>query len=110
MSPSPLASCWSLRRNVFQERLVDALAAADEIILAEVYAAEQIPEGERLDPRRLVEQLRGRRCSARFVPDVDEIVALLTESASPGDALAIMSNGAFDGLHDKLLEALGSRS
>jgi UDP-N-acetylmuramate: L-alanyl-gamma-D-glutamyl-meso-diaminopimelate ligase len=100
---------WSLRRNVFQERLVDALGSADEVVVAAVYEAEQIPEGERLDPRRLVEQLRGRRQSARFVPDVDAIVALLTASAAPGDAVAIMSNGAFDGLHERLLRALGSR-
>ncbi len=46
---------WSLRRNFFQERLPLALAAADEILIKDVYEKEKIPEAERLS----VDALRG---------------------------------------------------
>ena len=100
---------WSLRRNVFQERLVDALQAADEIVLAAVYGADQIDESERLDPDRLASELGRRGRSARFVPEVEEIVSLVGKSAESGDVVVIMSNGAFDGLHGRILEALHTR-
>ena len=36
----------------------------------------------------------------------DAIVAALAKEAKAGDVILAMSNGAFGGLHDKLLEAL----
>ena len=39
---------WSLRRNFFQDRLPDALAGADEIVIKDVFEKEKIPAGERL--------------------------------------------------------------
>jgi UDP-N-acetylmuramate: L-alanyl-gamma-D-glutamyl-meso-diaminopimelate ligase len=101
---------WSLRRNVFQERLVEALGIADEIVIAEVYRAQEIPDSERLDPRRLAADLEARGHSARFLPDVQTILAELGASARPGDVVTIMSNGAFGGLHDRVLESLRSRT
>ncbi len=100
---------WSLRRNVFQDRLVDALESADEIVVAGVYGAEQVPQGRRLDPDRLVLELAKRGRRARFIPHVNDIVTLLAESAAPGDVVAVMSNGAFEGLHERLLDALRAR-
>jgi UDP-N-acetylmuramate: L-alanyl-gamma-D-glutamyl-meso-diaminopimelate ligase len=35
-------------------------------------------------------------------------VAKLEELVEPGDTVAILSNGAFGGIHGKLLEALGA--
>jgi UDP-N-acetylmuramate: L-alanyl-gamma-D-glutamyl-meso-diaminopimelate ligase len=101
---------WSLRRNVFQERLVDALEAADEIVLAAVFGSAQIDEGERLDPDRLVAELGQRGRSARFVPGVDEIVSLVSRNAVSSDVVVVMSNGSFDGLHERILDTLGARS
>ena len=43
---------------------------------------------------------------ASFVPTVDEIVRTLVAEVSPGDRVAILSNGGFGGIHDKLLRAL----
>ena len=101
---------WSLRRNVFQERLVGALGPADEIVVAGVYRAQEIPDSERLDPRRLAADLQARGHRARFLPDVQKILAELGDSARPGDVITIMSNGAFGGLHDRLLRSLRSRT
>jgi UDP-N-acetylmuramate: L-alanyl-gamma-D-glutamyl-meso-diaminopimelate ligase len=100
---------WSLRRNVFQERLAAALEPAAQVVLAAVYRADQVPAGERLDPERLAADIAARGRPARHVPDVAEIVALLVREAAAGDVVLIMSNGGFDGLHERLLGALRER-
>jgi UDP-N-acetylmuramate: L-alanyl-gamma-D-glutamyl-meso-diaminopimelate ligase len=100
---------WSLRRNVFQDRLPEALAGGDEVVLAEVFGAEELPPSERLDPERLVRDLAALGRPARFLPGVEAIVAHLAGHAEEGDVVAIMSNGGFGGLHDKLLAALRAR-
>ncbi|HEX9182204.1 MAG TPA: cyanophycin synthetase, partial [Burkholderiales bacterium] len=58
---------WSLRRNVFQDRLAACFDDADEVVLAEVYGAEQLPQEVRLDPERLVRDLAGRGRPSRFL-------------------------------------------
>jgi UDP-N-acetylmuramate: L-alanyl-gamma-D-glutamyl-meso-diaminopimelate ligase len=44
--------------------------------------------------------------SARHIPDVGSIVRVIAEEAREGDVVLVMSNGAFGGIHDRLLEAL----
>jgi UDP-N-acetylmuramate: L-alanyl-gamma-D-glutamyl-meso-diaminopimelate ligase len=100
---------WSLRRNVFQDRLPEALAEGDEVVLADVYGADEVPAGERLDPERLVQDLATLGRPARFLPGADAIAAHVAEHAAPGDVVAVMSNGGFGGLHDKLLTGLRAR-
>jgi UDP-N-acetylmuramate: L-alanyl-gamma-D-glutamyl-meso-diaminopimelate ligase len=100
---------WSMRRNVFQDRLPGAFAGADEVVLARVFGAEELPPSERLDPERLVRDLAAAGRRARFLEDADAIVEDLVGRCVPGDVIAVMSNGGFDGLHDKLLEALAGR-
>jgi UDP-N-acetylmuramate: L-alanyl-gamma-D-glutamyl-meso-diaminopimelate ligase len=57
-----------------------------------------------------VEDLRSRGKEAEYVPAVDDIVALLARDARRDDVVLVMSNGAFGGLHDKLLAALAGRA
>jgi UDP-N-acetylmuramate: L-alanyl-gamma-D-glutamyl-meso-diaminopimelate ligase len=99
---------WSLRRNVFQDALASSFDDADEIVLAEVFGADQIPPAERLDPTRLVGDLARRGRPARFLPGVEAIVAHLAAEARPSDVVAVLSNGGFGGIHEKLLAALES--
>jgi len=40
---------------------------------------------------------------------VDRLVAAIVKAAQPGDQVLVMSNGAFGGIHDKLLAALAAR-
>src|SRR5271170_4543882 len=44
----------TLRRNVFERELIEALGLADEIVLAGVFKQESIPEGERLHPEAIL--------------------------------------------------------
>jgi UDP-N-acetylmuramate: L-alanyl-gamma-D-glutamyl-meso-diaminopimelate ligase len=100
---------WSLRRSVFQDRLGMAFDDADEVVIAAVYGAEALAVAERLDPDQLARELSERGRPARCLPGVHEIVAFLGEACRPGDVVAILSNGGFGGIHQKLLEVLESR-
>ena len=101
---------WSLRRNVFQDRLAACFESADEVVIAGVYGAGEIPEEGRLDPDRLAKDLAARGRPARFLPDVEAIVETLVKSARSGDVVVALSNGGFGGFHDKLLAALEARA
>jgi UDP-N-acetylmuramate: L-alanyl-gamma-D-glutamyl-meso-diaminopimelate ligase len=95
------------RRSVFQHDFVDALAVADEVVLAPLHAPEKVPAEARLDVERLAADLRSREVPARLVAGVPATVEHLAGRAAPGDTVVIMSSGDYGGLHDKLLQRLG---
>jgi len=99
------------RRRIFQEEFCRALAAADEVVLAEPFSktSDPIPAEERLDPEQIVADIVQRGVAARLMPGVPAIRDYLVESARSGDVIAIMSNGAFGGLPALVAEALGLR-
>ena len=96
------------RRNVFQTELVDALERADLIVVAEVARLEQLRPEERLDPEKLMQDLRRTGKPAAYLPTVDAIVDHLATQARPGDVVCCFSNGGFGGIHSRLLARLGS--
>ena len=74
-------------------------------MLASVFRA-TLPDAERLSVDEIVSDLRQRGCRARTLPNVDAIVTAIAGEARRGDVILLMSNGGFDGIHDKLLHAL----
>jgi UDP-N-acetylmuramate: L-alanyl-gamma-D-glutamyl-meso-diaminopimelate ligase len=92
----------TLRRNVFEQALVDSLALADRVILSGVFKSESIPPAERLVPEHVVTALSERGISATALPDADSIVAALAPEVRSGDIVAILSNGGFGGIYQKL--------
>ncbi|MCX7825114.1 MAG: UDP-N-acetylmuramate:L-alanyl-gamma-D-glutamyl-meso-diaminopimelate ligase [Verrucomicrobiae bacterium] len=97
------------RRRVFQSELADALAGADGAFVSKVDRLDELPEEERLQPERLVTDIAGRGRPARYLPDAEAIVAALVPQTMPGDVIVVFSNGAFGGIHGKLLRALQER-
>ncbi len=95
------------RRNVFQQELVGALAEADQIVVAQVAGLNQLPEDMRLNPERLMEDLRRTGKPAQYLADVPAIVDYVAGHAKSGDVVCIFSNGGFGGIHEKLLGQLG---
>ena len=95
------------RRAVFQTELAEALGAADEVVLAPLYAPEKVPAGDRLDIERVATDLRGRDVPARLIATVADTVTHLAERASPGDTVVVMTSADYGGLHEKLLRQLG---
>ncbi len=96
----------TLRRRVLQNDLARSLALADEIIVANVFKSEAIPEAERLDIIELAAQIQKHGKRARIVPTADAIVQLVAPEMRPGDVVAILSNGGFGGIYEKLPERL----
>jgi UDP-N-acetylmuramate: L-alanyl-gamma-D-glutamyl-meso-diaminopimelate ligase len=95
------------RRKTFQNEFADAFAYADEVIVGKLYDPSKIPVDERFDPEKLALDLHRSGTKAAYIPEVDTIVKQLAESAAPGDVVAVLSSGSFDGFHDKLLDAIG---
>jgi UDP-N-acetylmuramate: L-alanyl-gamma-D-glutamyl-meso-diaminopimelate ligase len=100
----------TLRRNVFELDLVDSLALADRVVLADVFQSESIPAEERLHPERVVAALNGRGIAAALFVDADAIVEAVAPQVGDGDIVAILSNGGFGGIYQKLPAAIASRS
>ncbi|HTV81722.1 MAG TPA: UDP-N-acetylmuramate:L-alanyl-gamma-D-glutamyl-meso-diaminopimelate ligase [Acidobacteriaceae bacterium] len=96
----------TLRRNVFERELVESLSLADRVVLAGVFHSEKIPEGERLHPENVVAALSASGRDAVLLPTADAIVANLVSRLRFGDLVAILSNGGFDGIYEKLPAAL----
>ena len=96
----------TLRRNVLQYDLAKSLSLADEVIVASVFRAEVIPEAERLDLTAVAAQIQQHGRRVRIVPAVDEIVDLIAPELRSGDVVAILSNGGFGGIYEKLPQRL----
>lgn len=94
------------RRNVFQKELADSFADADAVVVSQVARLELLAPQERLDPERLMQDLRTAGKTAEYLPDCDAIVRYLGTSAKGGDVVCVFSNGGFGGIHQKLLDVL----
>jgi UDP-N-acetylmuramate: L-alanyl-gamma-D-glutamyl-meso-diaminopimelate ligase len=96
----------TLRRNVFQNELASSLALADWVVLASIFKSEAIPEPERLNLDHVVERIEQQGRTARVIADADSIVAMAAPEMRPGDVVAILSNGGFGGIYEKLPQRL----
>lgn len=99
----------TLRRNVFERELVDSLALADEVVLAAVFKSDAIPVLARLEPEHVVAALRSAGTSAVLRDDADAIVSELAPRVRPGDVVALLSNGGFGNIYDKLPRAIAAQ-
>jgi UDP-N-acetylmuramate: L-alanyl-gamma-D-glutamyl-meso-diaminopimelate ligase len=92
----------TLRRRVLQADLARSLALADEVIVAGVFRSEALPENERLDLPELAVDVQRYGSRARLIGDADEIVQTIAPEMRSGDVVAILSNGGFGGIYEKL--------
>lgn len=98
---------WSSRLAVFQEDYANAFAAADYVVIANVFDSQKVSEkGRALDTNALIESISQQGKPALALPDADQIVAHIIPRLRTGDVVAIMSNGGFGGIHEKILTAL----
>jgi UDP-N-acetylmuramate: L-alanyl-gamma-D-glutamyl-meso-diaminopimelate ligase len=97
------------RRNVFQKEFANSLSPANQVILCSPFAAEKLDASVRLDVAQIVSDLKQQGVSASWWHSADTIVAGVAPLLEQGDMVVIMSNGGFDGIHGKMLEALRQR-
>jgi|HubBroStandDraft_4_1064222.scaffolds.fasta_scaffold00732_12 UDP-N-acetylmuramate: L-alanyl-gamma-D-glutamyl-meso-diaminopimelate ligase len=98
----------TLRRKVFEDELAQSLSHADQIVLAGVFKSDAIPEGERLDPQNVIAKLKAGGRPARLLPSADAIVEEIAAELREGDVVAILSNGGFGSIYEKLPAKLKS--
>lgn len=103
--PRSATSC----RKIFHGGFARALAKADRVILPAVFRS-SLPEDERLSPEALIADLRTSGVDADYIPQVDDIVRTVAREGRDGDLVIVMSNGGFDNIHQKLMDALEVRA
>jgi UDP-N-acetylmuramate--alanine ligase len=82
-----------------------ALAAADHVVLTDIYAASEEPmPGVTLEA--LAEAVRRHVPSLDVAPTLNDVVAAIKRAARPGDLVITLGAGSIGTLPDKLIEAL----
>ncbi len=86
----------TMKMGVHQQRLLSSCARADISLWLQ-------PPGEAIDLHALVQQ---SNASALVYDDTSAIIQYLVSHCRYGDHIVIMSNGGFDGIHQRLLTAI----
>ncbi|HQU91032.1 MAG TPA: UDP-N-acetylmuramate:L-alanyl-gamma-D-glutamyl-meso-diaminopimelate ligase [Pyrinomonadaceae bacterium] len=95
------------RLSVFEDRYKDAFVHADQVIIAGVFNVEDAKTyGDVMNVQRLVANIAATGKQAETLTDADAIIDHLSPDLKDGDVVAIMSNGGFGGIHEKLLDVL----
>lgn len=94
------------KRKIFEQPLAKALAYADRAVIASLPHPEKIPPDQRLNTHSLVHALNAASCPAFLGESTASIVDYVVNHSRPGDLFVVLSNGGFDGIHDKILDAL----
>jgi UDP-N-acetylmuramate--alanine ligase len=91
------------RTRALLQPFVESLAAADELLIAPVYAARERTDAEtEILSRELVARIAALGGKARFCGDLDRIVATLDDEARPGDVVLTMGAGDIERVHHEL--------
>ncbi len=96
----------SSMRKVFQRIYSQAFDGADRVCIRRPSMLEKVPEAERFSAETLVADLQRQGRHAVYFPNTESIIASIVDTGRSGDVVLIMSNGGFDNIHEKLLEAL----
>lgn len=94
------------KRGFFQHDYAQAFDAADQIFLREPPGVEDLAQDQRFSSVRLAGDLAARGKTASAFADTGALLADLAPALRPGDLCLIMSNGGFDGLHQRLIDNL----
>lgn len=108
----PAGKLWALfeprsataRRAVHQQAYAEAFDSADQVLVAHPYRQGELKEGERFNTNHLVNELvkRGKRASAGTAQEIfDQVVGTREQR----DIVVVMSNGEFDKIQSKLVQA-----
>ncbi len=96
------------RRNVFQESLPGSFREADRVFIKKPYRLEGIRESERIDICAVIDGINALGRRAALYEGVDDIVrdAVSAMDSAGLHIILIMSNGGFDGIYAKMVDAV----
>ena len=98
------------KRKIMEELYAAAFDDADVTIIASLHLPEKIKAEDRLSVESLIEKIKQRNKEAYYMPAVADIADFISSRAKPGDQILIMSNGAFDNIHQILIDKLQSNT
>jgi len=78
------------------------------VIVSEVARLQQLAPEERLNPEKLMRDLKAAGKDAAYLPDSDTIVMRVSKNVQGRDVVEVFSNGGFGWIHGKLLERLAA--
>ncbi|PEN10393.1 UDP-N-acetylmuramate:L-alanyl-gamma-D-glutamyl-meso-diaminopimelate ligase [Longibacter salinarum] len=100
----------SSRRKVFEQAYGDAFASADVAYLKAPPVRHNDDADAMLDPEAVVRRIEHHDVPAHAFDNTDALLHELEQALQSNDLALIMSNGSFDGLHERLLKALRERT
>ena len=86
----------TMRMGVHKDQLAASLKGADRVLIYQ-------PEDVDWNMQPIIDAIGS---SAQLLGQIDTIVNDLAKQVRSGDQVLVMSNGAFDGIHQKILDAL----
>jgi len=92
----------TMRTRIHQQRLPCCFDAADRVLFAAPSQRNLQPE-DVLDAAAVCDAIGPH---AEMIADVSGIISRIAATARDGDHVLVLSNGGFDGIHKKLLQAL----
>ncbi len=92
-------------RNVFQDVYPACFDQADLICIRKPPLLDKVPWDKRFSSEKLVADLQAKGKYAVYFEDTDGIIDFLVQEAKSNDVVLVMSNGGFDNIHQRLLEA-----
>ena len=97
------------RTRDLMEEFGHALAAADEVVLTDIYSAGEAPiAGVTID--RLAQTVRSiAACPVHLIRGLDELPEAVAALAKEGDLVITLGAGSIGGIGDRILEAIGKR-
>lgn len=85
----------TMKLGVYQSQLAPSASLADGVIWYE-------PKGLSWGLKEVIDDAKGQV----VIDEIDEILAFIKDNVRPGDAIIVMSNGGFEGIHTKILGVL----
>ena len=96
----------SSMRKIFQDVYPLSFDFADIICIRKPPLLNKIPLHDQFSSEKLVEDIKKRNKEAYYFQNTEDIIDFLIKEAIPKDLVLIMSNGGFDNIHERILNAL----
>ena len=112
----PDARIWAIfeprtatsKMKIMEDKYAEAFDDADIVIVAPLYLPQKVQAEKRMSVESLVEKIRQRKQQVHHLTP-DEIVKFVADNANPGDQILVMSNGGFENVPQRIVDALGNR-
>ena len=100
-------------RKEFEAGYIEAFHKAHRVLLGPIFHKERFASRYGLDKMMsvptIVEKLNADGIPTQQIDDVNAIAGVVGREAGDGDVVLVMSSGAFDGVHEKILARLAER-